>query len=143
MRTVKEIHEQMQAEYFRALQLQAQLDLCEKNMKNLEMEVISAQENEWEIWIDEWLMKTFGIKSQIEAYKDLFIVFDKNTNFVKIAPYENGSLINWLRENNLYAHRASSFCHRNLKWYQLTFREQLMTLGWESDKDGCLIHTNW
>lgn len=140
MRTVKEINEQIQTEYFRALQLQEQLDLCMKNINNLEREKIDAENNEREIWIDEWLMKTFGIKSQVEACRDLFIVFDKDANFIKTAPYGNGSLKDWLRENKLYAHRASSFCHRNFKWYQLTFKEQLETLGWKYDKNGNLVN---
>lgn len=143
MRTAKEINEQMQTEYFHMLQLQKQLNLCEKTIKNLEREIIAAENNEVKIWIDKWLMNTFGIRSQEDANQDLFIVFDKKANFIKTAPYENGSLENWLKKNCLYAHLASSFCYKNLKWYQLAFREQLMSLGWEFDKDGCLIHTTW
>lgn len=65
---------------------------------------------------------------------------EQSSYFIKTALYENGSLKDWLRENKLYAHRASSFCHRNFKWYQLTFKEQLKTLGRKCDKNGNLVN---
>ena len=49
----------------------------------------------------------------------------------------------WLRENKLYAHRASSFCDRNRNWYNLSFKEQLENLCWEFDKNGKLKKTQW
>ena len=106
---------------------------------------------------DNWLNEHFGIQNQEEArQKSIFIVFDKNANFVKtvttgygeefhyVSPVEDEDTMEyWLRKNKLYAHRASSFCDRNRNWYDLSFKAQLENLCWEFDKNGKLKKTQW
>ena len=86
----------------------------------------------------------------------IYIVFDENGNFVKtvttgydeefhyVSPVEDeDTMEHWLRENKLYAHRASSFCDRNRSWYSLPLKEQLKNIGWDFDETGKLIKTQW
>lgn len=152
MRTVKEIDNQIQKEHDYIVQLYAQINSYEHSIEHLKAERQTAEKKENEMFIDNWLNEHFGISSQKEArQKSIFIVFDKNANFVKtittgygeefhyVNPSEDkDTMEHWLRENKLYAHRASSFCDRNRSWYDLSFKEQLENLCWEFDKNGKL-----
>lgn len=155
MRTVKEIDKQIQKEHDYIVQLYAQINAYEQSIKHLKAERQVAEKNEDELFIDSWFNKHFGISSQKEArQKSIFIVFDKNANFVKtittgygeefhyVSPSEDeDTMEHWLKENDLYAHRASSFCDRNRNWYDLSFKEQLESLCWKFDKNGKLKKT--
>lgn len=156
MRTVKEIDEQLQKEHSYMVQLYAQINAYEESMERLKKERKAAEENELEAFIDEWLMKTFGINGKAEARRGRFIVFDKYGNYVKTVTTgqgtefhyvgdcdEEGTLENWLKKNKLYAHNASSFCCRNRQWYDKSLTEQLENLGWLFDKNGKLSKTQW
>ena len=157
MRTVKEIDKQIQKEHDYVVQLYAQIKSYEQSMEHLKAERQAAEKNEEKLFIDSWLNKNFGIQNQKEArQKSIFIVFDKNANFVKTvtvgydeefhytSPVEDeDTMEHWLKENKLYAHRASSFCDRNRNWYDLSFKEQLENLSWEFDKNGKLKKTQW
>lgn len=157
MRTVKEINKQIEKEQDCVNQLYAQIISYEKSIERLKEEKEAAEKEETESFIDNWLNEHFGISNQQEArQKSIFIVFDKNANFVKIvtvgygekfhyvSPVEDeDTMEHWLRENKLYAHRASSFCDRNRNWYKLSFREQLENLCWEFDKNGKVKRTEW
>lgn len=157
MRTVKEIDKQMQIEHDYMSQLYAQIHAYEISMDHLKAEREAAEKVETEEFIDEWLNNHFGILNQKEARtKAIFIVFDKNATFVKtittgygeefhyVSPVEDeDTLEHWLRENGLYAHRASSFCDRNRSWYDLSFKEQLESLLWDIDANGQLVKTQW
>lgn len=117
----------------------------------------AAKKKEDELFIDNWLNEHFGILNQKEAkQKSIFIVFDKNGNFVKtvttgygeefhyVSPAEdNCTMEYWLRKNKLYAHKASSFCGRNRSWYNLSLKEQLENLCWEFDESGKVRKTQW
>lgn len=157
MRTVKEIDNQIQKEHDYIVQLYAQINSYEHSIEHLKAERQTAEKKENEMFIDNWLNEHFGISSQKEVrQKSIFIVFDKNANFVKtittgygeefhyVNPSEDkDTMEHWLRENKLYAHRASSFCDRNRNWYDLSFKEQLENLCWEFDKNGKLKKTQW
>lgn len=157
MRTVKEIDKQIKKEQDCVNQLYAQIISYEKSIERLKEEKESAEKEEAELFVDNWLNEHFGIPDQKEArQKSIFIVFDENANFVKtvtvgyeeefryVSPVEDeDTMEHWLRENKLYAHRASSFCDRNRNWYNLSFREQLENLCWEFDKNGKLSRTEW
>lgn len=157
MRTVKELDLQIQKEHDAIVQLYAQIEAHENSMKRLEAEKDVAKEVEEQNFIDDWLNEHFGIPSQMAArQKSIFIVFDKNANFVKTITTGAGedflyegpaddedTLEYWLKENKLYAHRASSFCERNRSWYDLSLKEQLEKLCWEFDSTGKLRKTQW
>lgn len=157
MRTIKEIDENIVKEYSYMNQLYAQINSCEQSIKQLKAEREDVKKEEEKLFIDHWLNEHFGISSQKEArQKSIFIVFDKNANFVKtvttghgeeflyVSPVEDeDTMEHWLRKNRLYAHRASSFCDRNRSWYDLSFKEQLENLCWEFGENGKLIKTQW
>ena len=156
MRTVKEIDKQIQIEHDYMVKLYAQINACEESIEHLKRERQKAENEEINNYIDNWLNEKFGIKSQKEARSNVFIVFDKEGNFVKtvkcglgeefryVSPAEEeGTLEYWLKKSKLYAHNASSFCDRGMKWYQMTFKEQLENLCWEFDKNGKLFKTQW
>ena len=144
MRTVKELDLQIQKEHDIIVQLYAQIEAHENSMKRLEAEKDVAKEVEDQKFIDNWLNEHFGIPSQMAArQKSIFIVFDKNANFVKTITTGAGedflydgpaddedTLEYWLKENKLYAHRASSFCEKNRSWYDLSLKEQRQLLGY-------------
>ena len=157
MRTVKEIDKQIQEEHDYMVKLYAQINAYEESIERLKKERKVAEEEELKTYIDNWLNEKFGIENQIEARKkSIFIVFDKEANFVKtittgygeefyyVSPAEDkDTMEHWLKKNKLYAHRASSFCDRNYAWYQKSFKEQLENLCWEFDKNGKLCKTQW
>lgn len=157
MKTVKEIDEQLKKEHDYMTQLYAQIKTYEMSISHLKRERKIAEKEESKTYIDNWLNKKFGIKNQTEArLKALFIVFDKEANFVKtikcgygeefrcVSPVEDkDTMENWLKKNKLYAQRASSFCDRERTWYQKSFKEQLEDLCWEFDKNGKLSKTQW
>ena len=131
----------------------------EKSVKELDKQIQKEHciIREDEAYIDEWFNIRFGISNQQEARtKSIYIVFDENGNFVKtvttgydeefhyVSPVEDeDTMEHWLRENKLYAHRASSFCDRNRSWYSLPLKEQLKNIGWDFDETGKLIKTQW
>lgn len=155
MRSLKEINKQIKENQSKISQLYDQIRFCENSIEHLKNERDEMEKAEEEAMIDEWLNENFGIPSQKEARKkSIFIVFDKKANFVKTVVVgdseefhytspaeEKDTLEHWLKENKLYAHRASSFCDRNKTWYELSFKEQLKNLGWEID--GTLKNTQW
>lgn len=157
MKTVKEIDEQLKKEHDYMTQLYAQIKAYEMSISHLKRERKIAEKEESNTYIDNWLNKKFGIKNQTEArLKTLFIVFDKEANFVKtikcgyrgefryVSPVEDkDTMENWLKKNKLYAQRASSFCGRERTWYQKSFKEQLEDLCWEFDINGKLSKTQW
>lgn len=156
MRTVKEIDKQLQEEHDCMVKLYAQINAYEESMERLKKELKVAEEEELKIYIDNWLNEKFGIKSQKEARSGVFVVFDKEANFVKtvtcgigadfhyVSPADDKETMEyWLKKNKLYAHAASSFCDRNYAWYQKSFKEQLENLCWEFDKNGKLCKTQW
>lgn len=84
MRTVKEIDKQIQKEHDCIVQLYAQINSYEQSVEYLKAERQDAEKKENEMFIDNWLNEHFGIQNQKEArQKSIFIVFDKNANFVK------------------------------------------------------------
>ena len=157
MRTIKEIDEDIVKEYGYINQLYTQINSYEQNIKHLKAEREDVKKEEEKLFIDNWFNEHLGISSQKEAKKkSIFIVFDKNANFVKtvttgygeefhyVSPVEDeDTMEHWLRKNKLYAHRASSFCDRNRSWYNLSFKEQLENLSWEFDKNGKIKKTQW
>lgn len=157
MRTVEEIDKQLQEESDYLRQLYSQIKRYAESIARLKKERQKAEEYEQKSYIDNWLNEKFGIKNQIEARKkSIFIVFDKEGNFVQtvttgcgeefqyVSPAENKDTLEyWLKKNKLYAHRASSFCNRNYAWYQKSFKEQLENLCWEFDKNGKLFKAQW
>ena len=162
MRTVIEINRQIQAKEYEitelSLQLQAlqtKIDAYRHMIDNLEEERIAAKDEELKAYIDNWLSENFGIKNQNEARNGIFIVFDKEANFVKTVTCGIGAEFHyagpakdkntmeyWLQKNKLYAHRASSFCDRNYDWYRKSFKEQLQDLGWKFYCNGKLSKTH-
>ena len=157
MNNVKELDLQIQKEHDIIVQLYAQIEAHENSIKRLKAEKDVAKEVEDKKFIDNWLNEHFGIPSQMAArQKSIFIVFYKNANFVKTIATGAGeaflyagpaddedTLEYWLKENKLYAHRASSFCERNRSWYDLSLKEQLENLCWEFDSTGKLRKTQW
>ena len=157
MRTIKEIDEQIIKEYGYINQLYTQIDAHEKSIKLLKEEKEEVKKKEEEQFIDNWMNEHFGIPNQKEArQKSIFIVFDKYGKFIKTVTTGYGeefhydgpeedkdTLEHWLKENKLYAHRASSFCDRSKSWYELSFKEQLKNLSWEFDENGKLKKTQW
>ena len=157
MRTIKEIDEDIVKEYSYMNQLYAQINSYEQSIKHLKAERENVKKEEEKLFIDNWLNEHFGISSQKEArQKSIFIVFDKNANFVKtvttghgeeflyVSPVEDeDTMEHWLRKNKLYEHRASSFCDRNRSWYDLSFKEQLENMCWEFGENGKLKKTQW
>lgn len=156
MRTVAEIDKQIQMEHDYMVKLYAQVNAYEESIEHLKKERKKAEENELNVYIDNWLSEKFGIKSQKEARGNVFIVFDKEGNFIKtvtcgydadfhyVSPVEDKETMEyWLKKNKLYAHNASSFCNRNYNWYQKSFKAQLENLCWEFDKNGKLSKTQW
>lgn len=157
MRTVKEINEQIQKEQDYMAQLYTQINVINERIECLHNERMFAQKEELGTYIDNWLNEKFGIKNQIEArMKSIYIVFDKEANFIKtvICGYgeefhyvssakDKDTLEYWLKQNKLYAHRASSFCDRHYAWYQMSFKEQLEFLLWDFDENGNLFKTQW
>lgn len=156
MRTVKEIDKQIQTEHSHMTQLYAQIKAYEESLERLKKERSLAEEEEIKSYIDNWLNEKFGIKNQKEARSGVFIVFDKEGNFVKtvtcgygaefhyVSPEDDKDTLEyWLKKNKLYAHVASSFCDGNYNWYQKSFKEQLENLCWEFDKNGKLYKTQW
>lgn len=156
MRTTLEIDKQIRAEAEYMAQLYAQIRLYENGLEHLKREREEAEEFERKSFIDAWLRETFGIQNQEEARDGLFIVFDRNANFVKTVtcgynkdfpyvspPIETNTLEHWLKMNKYYAHCASSFCDRSRSWYEMSFQEQLKNLSWEFDEDGKIIKTQW
>ena len=158
MRTIKEINKDMIREYgYINQQLCTQIDSHEQSIEHLKAEREDVKKEEEKQFIDNWLNEHFGILNQKEArQKSIFIVFDKNANFVRtvttgygeefhyISPVEEkDTMEHWLRKNNLYAHRTSSFCNRNRSWYDLSFKEQLEDLCWKFDRNGKLKKTQW
>lgn len=157
MATVKEIDAQIFEGNACIKRLYEQINPCQSHIEQLQKECESVEAQEKETFIDIWLQKHFGIASQKEAQtKSIFIVFDKDANFIKtvttgygerflyVSPVEDEDTFeHWLRENRLYAHRASSFCDRNLEWYDLPFKEQLESLCWKFDVNGKLKGTLW
>lgn len=157
MRTTKEINEQLQRENRQIAELSAQIKSLEQNVECLKEEHKAAEEQEHKEYIDNWLNEKFGIKTQEDARKkSIFIVFDKEANFVQtitcgpgeqfhyVSPAEDkDTMEHWLKKNKLYAHRASSFCDRNYAWYQKSLKEQLENLCWEFNKNGRLCKTAW
>ena len=84
MRTVKEIDKQIQKTNDYIVQLYAQINSYEQSVKHLKAERQDVEKKENEMFIDNWLSEHFGIQNQEEArQKSIFIVFDKNANFVK------------------------------------------------------------
>lgn len=136
--------------------LYAALNEHQKAVESLKDEYLVAQADESEKYIDDWLKSTFGIPNQMEARKNsIFIVFDQKANFVKTVTVgcgqefeytspadEEDTLEHWLRKNQLYAHRASSFCDRNEDWYKWSLKRQLENLGWKFS-GGKLSETEW
>lgn len=156
MRTTKEIDEQIQEENDQIRRLYAQINLYEESISRLKKERKIAEEEELNIYIDQWLDKNFGIRNQKEAENGKFIVFDKEGRFIKtvscgldadfhyVSPAnEKGTFEYWLKKNRLYAQAACSFCNRSFEWYQKSFREQLENLGWEFTTDGKVRKTQW
>ena len=156
-KSVKELDKQIQKEHCIINHLYAQINAYERSLERLENEREAAIKREDEAYIDEWFNIRFGISNQQEARtKSIYIVFDENGNFVKtvttgydeefhyVSPVEDeDTMEHWLRENKLYAHRASSFCDRNRSWYSLPLKEQLKNIGWDFDETGKLIKTQW
>ena len=122
MRTVKEIDKQIQKTNDYIVQLYAQINSYEQSVKHLKAERQDVEKKENEMFIEMCIRDRFHYVSPSE---------DKDT------------MEHWLRENKLYAHRASSFCDRNRNWYDLSFKEQLENLCWEFDKNGKLKKTQW
>lgn len=157
MRTIEEINAQIEKEYNDMNELYSQINVYEQKIRLLKAEREDIKKEEEKLFIDKWFNKQFGILNQKEArQKSIFIVFDKNGELVKtvttgygeefhyVSPEEDkDTLAHWLRENKLYAHRASSFCDRNRAWYNLPLKEQLEYLGWEFDENGELRKTQW
>lgn len=84
MRTIKEIDEEIVREYGYMNQLYTQINSYEQSIKHLKAEREDAKKEEEKQFIDNWLNEHFGILNQKEArQKSIFIVFDKNANFVK------------------------------------------------------------
>ena len=145
MKESERILEKLKKEENCITMLYAALSDHQKAIKSLEKEYLASQDAEHENDIDAWLKSTFGIPNQMEARKNsIFIVFDQNANFVKTVTVgygqefeytspadEEDTLEQWLRENQLYAHRASSFCNRNENWYKWSLKRQLENLGWK------------
>lgn len=156
-KSVKELDKQIQKEHCIINHLYAQINAYERSLERLKNEREAAIKREDEAYIDEWFNIRFGISNQQEARtKSIHIVFDENGNFVKtvttgydeefhyVSPVEDeDTMEHWLRENKLYAHRASSFCDRNRSWYSLPLKEQLKNIGWDFDETGKLIKTQW
>ena len=161
MRDLKEIQKEIDIERKKMNDYYVQAKYSEEAIDRLEKEWKKAKEQEDKInkenIINNYLLNKFGIKGgQVEAKNNLFIVFDKECNIIKIVKCGYGeefhyvspdtdkdTLEFWLRKNKYYAHSASSFCDRNLNFYQMTFKEQLNILGWEFDNDGSLKKTQW
>ena len=132
------------------------LQACEEHVEWLKEQRKIAEEEENKIVVDDWFNK-YGILNQKEAReKSIFIVFDKFGNYIRTArvgleeefryvgPVEyQGTLEYWLRENKLYAHNASSFCDRDIKWYTMSLLEQLKMLSWDVNAQGQLTKTQW
>lgn len=114
MKTVKEIDKQIQKEHDYIVQLYAQINSYEQSVEHLKAERQDAEKKENEMFIDNWLNEHFGIQNQKEArQKSIFIVFDKNANFVKtvttgygedfryVSPVEDEDTMEyWLRKTN-------------------------------------------
>lgn len=157
MNSVKEIENQLEAERKHLVDLYEQVKASEERIAHLAEEHKAVEEEGLQAYVDHWLQKKFGIQNQTEArMKTIFLVFDKEANFVQtvtcglgedfhyVSPAEEeDTMEHWLKEKGLYAHRASSFCGRNGTWYQKSFREQLENLGWEFDAAGKLANTQW
>lgn len=91
MRTIKEIDEDIVKEYSYMNQLYAQINSYEQSIKHLKAERENVKKEEEKLFIDNWLNDHFGISSQKEArQKSIFIVFDKNANFVKTVTTGHG-----------------------------------------------------
>ena len=100
MRTVKEIDKQIQKEHDYIVQLYAQINSYEQSVEYLKAERQDAEKKENEMFIDNWLNEHFGIQNQKEArQKSIFIVFDKNANFVKTVTTE--VIKNYQKNNNV------------------------------------------
>lgn len=79
-----------------------------------------------------------------EVIITLLVTTGYDEEFHYVSPVEDeDTMEHWLRENKLYAHRASSFCDRNRSWYSLPLKEQLKNIGWDFDETGKLIKTQW
>ena len=97
-------------------------------MEHLKAERQDVEKKENKMFIDNWLNEHFGIQNQEEArQKSIFIVFDKNANFVKtvttgygeefhyVSPVEDEDTMEyWLRKNKLYAHAADGIGTENI-----------------------------
>lgn len=83
-----------------------------------------------------------------EKRNDIYIVFNKQTKFIKSINMREefkytDEMEKWLKKEKLYAHNLSSFYDRSLAWYDMTLAKQLENLSWEFSKNGNLINTNW
>lgn len=157
MRTEENIIEEISAEQRYINKLCYQIEKHKKIIKQLETDRQNAEKEKLNIYIDNWLNDKFGIKNQEEARrKSIFIVFDRDANFIKtvicgygeefhyVTPAEDKDTLEyWLKKNKLYAQRASSFCDRNYKWYNISFKEQLENLCWKFDKNGRVSGGQW
>lgn len=115
MRTVKEIDKQIQKENDYIVQLYAQINSYEQSVEHLKAERQDVEKKENKMFIDNWLNEHFGIQNQEEArQKSIFIVFDKNANFVKtvttgygeefhyVSPVEDEDTMEyWLRKKQI------------------------------------------
>lgn len=93
----------------------------------------------------ELLYKTADGSFRTSNIKEIICMTDIYTMYsTEASPVEDeDTMEHWLRENKLYAHRASSFCDRNRSWYSLPLKEQLKNIGWDFDETGKLIKTQW
>lgn len=76
--------------------------------------------------------------------QDKYVVFNKYGKRIKtvvvtsIEEFENE-----LRKEKLYAQRQDCFEDRSEQWNRKSFRGKLESLGWEFDRNGKLINTEW
>ena len=70
-------------------------------------------------------------------------VFNRQGKYLKTIVEKNSvKLEERMRKEGLFAHRVESFENRPERWQQLSFKEKLVTLGWEF-RNGVLVNTDW
>lgn len=126
IRSVAEIDRQIQEEHDHMIQLYAQIHAYEASIEHLKQERKVAEAEELNSYIDNWLNKKFGIKSQKDARNGMYIVFDSEANYITtvtcgrdkefqyVSPVtDKNTLEYWLKKYGFYGHSASSFCGRS------------------------------
>lgn len=84
----------------------------------------------------------------VSDLSSLYVLFDVYGNYQKTIDVSNHKdqeeVEKYLQSEKLYGQKAVTFDNQNIEWYQMSFKEQLVTFGWSFDNlTGKLKNLAW